>query len=643
MRSFLWRYFRRYAGWGALALVATFLYSGTTVLVYALLRPIFSDVLQADGKVPGALGMLVEADGSQEGEEARRVLPEWLERLKDDLDPQTWVQAMLDQLRTGFGIEGARENLTFLAALFALVIMVRSLAGFVNGYFFQVIGLGGTNDLRNDLYRHILKQSSRFFAEHPSGELLSRVGNDIQLIQLAISTRLIDLFQQSLTLFGLLYFLFALHWRLALMCFVIAPAIVYPIVRFGKGMRKTSHHTQERMADLSNLVAEAVRGHRVVKAFGMETFEQERFEHATRRHFRTRLRAQMLRYASGPVVESLAAIGAAFFLIYAGNSILDGTLQTSEMMTFMATMLAIYDPIRKLNKVNLIFQEALAAADRVKSVMEIPNDIEDRPDAREMQPMRAAITFEGVSFSYGNKAALTGIDLDVNRGEVVALVGSSGAGKSTLVNLLPRFFDPDAGRVAIDGVDLRDLRLESLRAAIGIVTQDTVLFNDTVRNNIAYGRADLSIEAVERAAGAAYADRFIEALEDGYDAIIGEGGHSLSGGERQRLAIARALLKDPPILILDEATSHLDTESEALVQQALGNLMEGRTALVIAHRLSTVHRADRIVVMSGGQVVEQGTHASLLAAGGRYRRLYDLQFRDKPSTASSMEPQGDST
>jgi subfamily B ATP-binding cassette protein MsbA len=289
----------------------------------------------------------------------------------------------------------------------------------------------------------------------------------------------------------------------------------------------------------------------------------------------------------------------------------------------------LYDPIRKLNRVHLILQEALAAAHRVAAVMAIRNDVEDRPGARDLDEIRSEIRFDRVSFAYEDDVVLHDVDLTIPRGEAVALVGPSGAGKSTLVNLLPRFFDPDRGVVSIDGVDLREVTLRSLRSQIGIVTQETLLFNDTVRHNIAYGRSDLPFEAVRRAAEAAYAEGFIAELPRGYDTVIGEGGLKLSGGQRQRLAIARALLKDPPILILDEATSHLDSESEALVQKALGNLMAGRTALVIAHRLSTVQRSDRILVMEAGRIVEEGTHRELLAAGGVYQRLYDLQFRDE--------------
>src|SRR6185503_9227600 len=455
----------------------------------------------------------------------------------------------------------------------------------------------------------------------------SRVVADLQVIQGAISTQLLDLIQQPLVLVVLLWFLTSIHLHLALLCLIAAPVMLFPIVRFGKGMRRTSHRIQERMADLASLVAEVVRGHRVVKAFGMEDFEYRRFHEASRRHLRSNLRAQMLSNASGPVVEVLAVLGASALLVYAGRTIRAGELTASDFVTFLTALLAMYEPIRKVNKVNLQLQQALAAGERVVRLIEIPIDVAEPVHPRPLAAVERGIAYEGVRFAYDREPVLLDLDLDIPAGEILALVGPSGAGKSTVVNLLPRFFDPDEGRIAIDGVDVRELSLATLRALIGIVTQETVLFNDTIRNNIAYGRGDLSLERVREAAAAAYADEFIMQLPNGYDSPIGESGLKLSGGQRQRLAIARALLKDAPILILDEATSQLDSESEALVQKALGNLMRGRTTLVIAHRLSTVMNADRIVVMDGGRIVDQGTHQELLERGGVYKRLYDLQFQ----------------
>jgi subfamily B ATP-binding cassette protein MsbA len=553
-------------------------------------------------------------------------LPAPVREVVETIDLKEQLQESYESLKRRLGV-GPREVVWFVPLLFVVFFMARSLADFLSGYAFQHIGLGVTTDVRNDLYLNILNQSSRFHAAHPSGELVTRVVSDVALMQSAVSNRLLDLFQQSFTLLALLVLLLSTNLRLALICLVATPVLLWPIVRFGKGMRRTSHRSQERLADLTSLLAEGVRGHRVVKAFGMERFEYDRFRKATRRHLRINLWAQMLANVSGPVVESLAVVGAAALLIYAGSAIRDGELTAPVLVSFLANLLLMYDPIRKLNKVNLILQQALAAAQRVQRIMAIPNDIVERPGARRLADVEQGVAYEEVHFAYEDEPVLKGVDLSIRRGEIVALVGPSGAGKSTVVNLLPRFFDPDRGRVAIDGVDLRDLEVGNLRSLIGIVTQETVLFNDTARDNIAYGRSDLPLERVREAAAAAYADEFIMALPNGYDTVIGESGLRLSGGQRQRLAIARALLKNAPILVLDEATSQLDTESEALVQKALYNLMQGRTTLVIAHRLSTVMKADRIVVMEDGEIVETGSHTELIALGGTYKRLYDLQFR----------------
>jgi ATP-binding cassette, subfamily B, bacterial MsbA len=621
--SFLWHYLRGYAAWAMLAAAGILVYAAATAGTAALIKPIFGEVLLAGDDMPSPFGLAVApASGQPVQKRETGVLAD----LKKRLNVAHQIDDSYESLKRRLGVN--RDNVVyFLPLLFVVVFLLRCLADFISGYAFQHIGLGVTTDIRNDLYRSILEQSSRFHADHPSGELVARVINDVAMMQNAVANRLLDLFQQSFTLVALLALLLSTHFRLALVSLVVAPALLYPIVRFGKGMRRTSHRSQERMADLASLMAEGVRGHRVVKAFGMEDFELNRFREATRRHLRVNLWAQMLANSAGPVVESLAVIGAAGLLVYAGKAIRAHELSAPELVQFLTTLFMLYDPIRKLNKVNLILQEATAASQRVSRLMEIPNDIQEKPGALAVEKVRSGIAYERVSFSYEERPVLREVSLAIRAGEIVALVGPSGAGKTTMVNLLPRFFDPVTGRITLDGVDTRDLQLKGLRSLIGIVTQETVLFNDTVRNNIAYGRSDLPIERVREAAAAAYADEFIMQLPKGYDTVIGEAGVRLSGGQRQRLAIARALLKNAPILILDEATSHLDSESEALVQKALYNLIQGRTTLVIAHRLSTVTRADRIVVMEAGQVVEEGTHRELLALGGSYKRLFDLQFR----------------
>jgi subfamily B ATP-binding cassette protein MsbA len=611
---FLARLLRRYTVWLLFAGFGALVFAAGTVALVSLFRPIFSEVLLSD-QMPGALGsMAAESPGdSPSAFPGKGDLTEHLD---------SWYRS----LKRRFDID-SDDVVWFAPLLFVAVFLVRSMASFANGYAFQRVGLGATTDLRNQLYRRILEQSSRFYSHHPSGELVSRVVNDVGVLQGAMSTQLLDLLQQPLALLLLLWLLLSIHFELALICLVALPVLLVPIVRFGKSMRKTSHRSQEHMADLASLVAEGVRGHRVVKAFGMEDFEHARFRQASRRHLRANLRAQMLSHGSSPVVESMAVIGAAALLYYAGRTIRAGEITASDFVAFLLTLFSMYDPIRKLNKVNLALQQAVAATQRVASLMAVPIDVEEPTRPRELDRVAQGIAYEGVRFAYDREPVLREVDLAIRAGEIVAIVGPSGGGKSSLVNLLPRFFDPDAGRVTIDGVDIRELRLSGLRSLIGIVTQETVLFDDTIRNNIAYGRADLSLERVREAAAAAYADEFIARLPAGYDAQIGESGLRLSGGQRQRLAIARAILKDAPILILDEATSQLDSESEALVQKALTNLMQGRTTLVIAHRLSTVMNADRIVVMEGGQIVDQGTHGELIERGGVYKRLYELQFQ----------------
>ncbi len=626
---FLLRYFRHYAVWAILAVFAAFLYGGLTAGIVALIEPVFAEVLLAGEQAPSMLGSLGSASAEDAAEPtnvpASDAATGRLERFFSRFQLKEKLDEGYESLKRRFNID--TDNVVyFLPLLVVIVFLTRSLSNFASSYSFQRIGLGVTNDLRNDLYRQVLTQSSRFHAHHPSGELISRIVNDIGMMQNVVSYRVVDLVQQSLTLAFLLALLLSTHLKLALICLVLTPIFVFPIVRFGSGMRRSSHRSQERMADLANLVGEGVRGHRVVKAFGMEEFEFERFRQATRRHLRVNLWAQMLSTLSSPVIESMGVLGVAALLVYAGLQIRAGELSAPLFIAFLINLFWMYEPIRKLNKVNLVLQQSLAAAQRVYSMMVVPNEIEEAENPLEVSSVEKDIAFDNVCFAYDDQQVLHNLNLTIRKGEMVAIVGPSGAGKSTLINLLPRFFDPNEGAVRIDGIDIREFSLESLRALIGMVTQDTILFDDTVRNNIGYGRRDLPMEKIREAAAAAYADEFIMESADGYDTMIGESGLRLSGGQRQRLAIARALVKNAPILILDEATSHLDSESEALVQKALYNLMHGRTTMVIAHRLSTIMKADRILVMEEGRIVEEGAHEELLENGGTYRRLYDLQF-----------------
>ncbi len=625
--GFFFRYARRYLHWGLLALAAIVVYGVATVAFVGLINPMFGEVLLASEDQIRDLP--VGGLGAGDGEEADAAtglfapMEAWTASLR------TAAGELYEDLKRWAGVEGRRE-VFFVPILIVLAVLLRSLMAFVSGYSFQRAGLGITTDIRNDLYRHIINQSSRFHQRYTSGELYSRVVSDVAKLQNAVAARLFDVFMSVAMLLFYSGLLLTIHFTMAVVSLFAAPLFAFLLARFGKGMRKVTHRSQERMADLSGFLSEGIRGNRVVKAFGMEEFECRRFETATRGHLLANLRAQFLSTLSSPVIESTAAVGGAALVVYAGLTIRDGRLTFDGFFQFLLVLMMMYDPIRKLNKVNLVLQEAVACSHRIHDLMRVENEIVDRPSARPIHGLEQGVRFENVSFDYEEtghgRSVLNRVDLELCRGEVLALVGSSGAGKSTLVNLLPRFFDPAAGRVLVDGTDIRDLPLANLRSLIGIVTQETVLFNDTVRNNIAYGRDDLPLEKVRMAAAAAWADEFIMAMPEGYDTVIGESGQNLSGGQRQRLAIARALLKNAPILILDEATSHLDTESEAVVQRAVYNLMEGRTALVIAHRLSTVQRADRIVVLDSGSIVEEGDHEGLLEQGGVYKRLYDLQF-----------------
>ncbi len=632
---FVWRYFKRYVAWWAAALLLLALFTGFTSMFFGLLRPLLGEVLHLDAKKVGSVGALI---GSPEKAPAPGAAPEQAkpeERLKRGL--QAVVESAYQKLQRRFGIDESNVAV-FLPLLLLTIFTLRAITDGASNYAFQRIGLGATTDIRNDVFDKLLRQSSRFHAAHPSGELVSRVVNDVSMMQNAVSTGLFDLFQQTVTIVALASMLISTNPRLALTCLVAAPLVLFPIVRFGQSLRKTGRRSQQRLAEVSMLVNEAVRGHRVVKAFGMERFEGQRFREATRRHLRINLRAQLLSSISSPVVEVLGVAGACMLLIYAGRAIRAGEISPDEIFYFLALIGGMYNPVRRLNKVNAVLQQSLAAAQRVMELMEEEEEIREVPHASPLPALVREIAWEGVTFAYDREPVLRDLDLRVARGEMVALVGRSGSGKTTIVNLLPRFFDPNAGRVAIDGHDIREVKLADLRALIGLVTQETMLFDDTVRNNIAYGRSDLPLSRVEDAARAAYAHDFILELPLGYETRVGEGGMRLSGGQRQRLAIARALLKDPPILILDEATSQLDTESESLVQKALQNLMQGRTTLVIAHRLSTVMRADRILVIEAGRIVESGTHAELLEHNGLYRRLHDLQLQDLPEDVDQANP-----
>jgi subfamily B ATP-binding cassette protein MsbA len=513
--------------------------------------------------------------------------------------------------------------------LFILVVLLlKNVADYLQSFLMVSVEQAAIRDLRSALLAQLQRLSLSFYHARRTGSLIARVTNDVEYLREALATGISNLVKGSLMLVGCMAWAFYASWKLALVSFVILPPLVLALGAIGRKLRRRSDAAQERMGDLTAILQESIAGVRIVKAFGMEGFESQKFERANHAFFRAFVRMRRVAAAARPIGEVTMVLAAVAMLWLGGVEIFTrGTLAPHQFVLFVTALLTTTSPIRSLSEVHANIQQGVAAAERLFGVLDTVPEIEDRPRARAIAPFRDRIRFEKVGFSYaGDVPVLDQVSFEVRRGEIVALVGSSGAGKSTTMDLLPRFYDPTTGRITIDGADLRDVTIASLRAQLGIVTQETIVFHDTVRNNIAYGLASAGDRAVREAAEAANAHAFIEGLPQGYGTVIGDRGVRLSGGERQRIAIARALLKNPPVLLLDEATSALDTESERLVQQALERLMRDRTVLVIAHRLSTVQHADRIVVLEKGRVVASGTHAELLDQDGLYRRLYDLQF-----------------
>jgi ATP-binding cassette, subfamily B, bacterial MsbA len=525
-----------------------------------------------------------------------------------------------------------KKNITmllFMPGVVVLIFFVKGFFFFVQDYLMGYIGQRIVTNMRNLVFASLQKQPLSFFDKTPTGQSISRIMNDVTLVQSTINDSLTAVLIDAFSIVGLIAVVFYRDWKLATISFVVLPFAIYPIVSFGKKLRKVGLNTQKAAARLTSFLHETITGQRIVKAFSMETYENKRFEVENEGMFRIMMKRRKLKALSDPIMEIIGGIAIAVVIWYGGSEVISGRSTTGNFFSFLTALLLLYEPIKKINKENHNIQQGLAAGERVFEIIDRKPEIEDKEDAVELKNVYGVIQFKNTYFKYDEKMILNDINLKIEKNEVIALVGESGVGKTTLANLIPRFYDITEGCLEVDGIDVRNVTLTSLRKNVALVTQDVILFNDSIRNNIAYGVTP-DQKRLEHAATMAFAHEFITKFAKGYETIVGEKGVRLSGGQKQRIAIARALYKDAPILILDEATSSLDALSEIEVQRALENLMKGRTTIIIAHRLSTIVNANRIIVLEKGMIVQEGTHGSLSAVDGPYKKLYELQFKESP-------------
>ncbi|MCX8093485.1 MAG: ABC transporter ATP-binding protein/permease [Candidatus Goldbacteria bacterium] len=538
------------------------------------------------------------------------------------------IKPVIDKILANPDKQEAVKYITILPLAIVIIYALKGIFMFSQHYLINWIGNRVILDIRYKLYCHIMDLSMRFFNNQKIGTLISRITNDVNSLHGALSNVLGNIIGAVLNILGIVIMMFYLNWKLALIAIVIFPIAVYPIVKFGKRMKMAAIGLQQKMGDITSVLNESFNGIRVVKAFGMEEYERNRFNDDLWKYFVYDMKAVRTVAMASPIMETIGAIGIAVIVLLAGKAVIAGTLTTGTFFAFIAAITGLYPQAKKLNDMNNTIQVALASAERVFQILDIKPDIVDEPDAVEKNDFNNMVEFKNVCFSYNkNEQVLFSINFKIKKGQIFAVIGPSGAGKTTIADLLARFYDVDSGEILIDDINIKKIKLSSLRKLIGIVTQDVILFNDTIRNNIAYGHPEIEETKIIEAAMAANAHNFIIKQENGYNTLIGDRGVKLSGGQRQRIAIARAILRNPPILILDEATSSLDTESEVLVQEAINNLMKNRTTFVIAHRLSTVRNADYIIVIDKGRIVEEGTHNSLYQNNGLYKKLYDMQFK----------------